>query len=760
MDESDHPSGRVVVVCEGGPAAGQTRVLGAGRHVVGRASTAGIRIADATVEPHHAFLDVGRQGVRLVQLTGRVPCRVDGAPVTTSAAGVAVPAGGTVSLGCSRLRVDRADEAIEVGIGGASSSPAPATLPPDAGQVLVPSEGTSPTGAGDRSRSATVAAAAITVGTAVALTATGRAGRALVLGLILAAAVVGFGAVRRRAEHRARAEAVTRAALLDLEDDLVERRARWLADRRARTPDIAAVVDRLERSAELPELDGQDGAVFAVSLGTGPDRFEPAPITPDGAPAEVPAAPAALALLARLAPVERAPVAAELGPGAVVTLSGPGAGAVSRSLVIQLAASVAPELVRIAVIGEQAGWAAGLPHASGGTAAAGDGRHVVVVTDRVELERQPPGALRDGLGVDPEAAVVLVAEDGAAPTDHGSRLELGAAGTGWWRSHPHEVAARAVHPAGLDEDTAARLVGVIATRRPAPADIPAIDLAQLARARGRGPLDDPIDVAAAWRTTFRSPEAWIGLGASGVITVGVEEQIGPVIVVADDAPTVGGVAGTFIGSLAATAAPAALRLIAVGFPAPGVAADLGGAGAAWGELPHLGRRVAADDADRLADLAADLCDAVEREQEPERQSERERERPGSPRTLVVVHDSVAVALRLGPALTLLAARGPAAGIHLLITATSRGVSPWVEAMLDDPTAVRIVGRVADPGLARRAVGDTRPVRLGPDAALVRRPGIAAELVRLPVSMAGGVHELAVWAGAIRQAAALSATTAT
>lgn len=119
-----------------------------------------------------------------------------------------------------------------------------------------------------------------------------------------------------------------------------------------------------------------------------------------------------------------------------------------------------------------------------------------------------------------------------------------------------------------------------------------------------------------------------------------------------------------------------------------------------------------------------------------------------------------MALRLGPALTLLAARGPAAGIHLLITATSRGVSPWVEAMLDDPTAVRIVGRVADPGLARRAVGDTRPVRLGPDAALVRRPGIAAELVRLPVSMAGGVHELAVWAGAIRQAAALSATTAT
>ena len=77
--------------------------LPAGRHVVGRSPAAAVRIDDPSVEPHHALLDVAPDGaVAVVQLTGRVPCRVDGEPIAGPAA---VIDGSTIELGSSRLRL-------------------------------------------------------------------------------------------------------------------------------------------------------------------------------------------------------------------------------------------------------------------------------------------------------------------------------------------------------------------------------------------------------------------------------------------------------------------------------------------------------------------------------------------------------------------------------------------------------------------------------------------------------------------------------
>ena len=76
----------VVLVCEAGPASGPAVALPAGRHVVGRSPGAAVRIDDPSVEPHHVLVDVAPGGaVAVVQLTGRVPCRVDGEPIAGAA---------------------------------------------------------------------------------------------------------------------------------------------------------------------------------------------------------------------------------------------------------------------------------------------------------------------------------------------------------------------------------------------------------------------------------------------------------------------------------------------------------------------------------------------------------------------------------------------------------------------------------------------------------------------------------------------------
>ena len=95
----------VTVIAEAGPAAGAVVHLPPGRHVVGRSPSAAVALADAALEPHHALLEVDDGGtVRFIQLAGRVTGRIGAEPVTSPAA---VPDGGVLLLGASRLRVGR-----------------------------------------------------------------------------------------------------------------------------------------------------------------------------------------------------------------------------------------------------------------------------------------------------------------------------------------------------------------------------------------------------------------------------------------------------------------------------------------------------------------------------------------------------------------------------------------------------------------------------------------------------------------------------
>ncbi len=93
-------------VWRSGPDAGAVLPLPLGRHLVGRAHTAGVRCDDQTLQPHHALIEVGEDGtVRLTQLTGRTPVRVDGRPIDQQATARAVELtnGSVIEVGISSL---------------------------------------------------------------------------------------------------------------------------------------------------------------------------------------------------------------------------------------------------------------------------------------------------------------------------------------------------------------------------------------------------------------------------------------------------------------------------------------------------------------------------------------------------------------------------------------------------------------------------------------------------------------------------------
>ena len=128
------------------------------------------------------------------------------------------------------------------------------------------------------------------------------------------------------------------------------------------------------------------------------------------------------------------PVTTDLGPGRAVAIVGDHGAAVARSLLVQLAALTGPADWRLVVVADDPGeweWAAWLParvvrgrlrprsddrrsRRRSRLAAVlarlddGDGRHVVVVTDRPDVLSTRTGALRRYLASAPSVAVVAV----------------------------------------------------------------------------------------------------------------------------------------------------------------------------------------------------------------------------------------------------------------------------------------------------------------------------------------------------------------
>ena len=247
--------------------------------------------------------------------------------------------------------------------------------------------------------------------------------------------------------------------------------------------------------------------------------------------------------LTRAAHHDHVPVAVDLGPGAAIAVAGEHAGAVARSLVVQLATWCGPADWRLVVVADDPAawaWAEWLPHACAGGAlwvlAADDAvdlddaltrladtwtGHVVVVTDRPDLMAARNSPVRRFLdAVTSVATLTVVGGVEAVPAACASVLAVGSLCTGRWCP---DVGAgtdtSAVGAAGITSttaDTAARRLAALHDPEDAAAggDVPtSVTLAQ-ALAAAPGALDDAIGLAAHWTRADRNGHPIALLGAA------------------------------------------------------------------------------------------------------------------------------------------------------------------------------------------------------------------------------------------------------
>lgn len=810
--------GVVLAVCDAGPAAGGTVALAPGRHVIGRSPRAAVRIGDHRLEPHHVVVDVGLDGsVTVVQLTGRVPCRIDGEPVGGP---TTWPVGSHLTLGASRIRIVPADRAATAGavVAPLPGDPwrralrrTPRVVPrwdPEPIPVPDPSAIPSPISATSVVAALLTAAGAIVVaavmGSALFLV---FAGVGLAASLALWAMSVLSG---RRAGRRHRA---------GRERDLAAFAAAAAAQREARrrhhdatTPEVAAAVLAATTLREdvWCRRSGH-GDVHRATIGWGTVDWS---VVLEGR-GQDPRDPALAAVVAAAGSFEHTTVPVDLGPGAAVAITGTDAAAVARSLVVQLATWTGPADVQLVVItGDPAAWdwCRWLPHAASvdgprvvsadagdrisaalGSLEDGSGRHVVVITDRAEGLSQRTGTLRRFLGGASDAAVVaVVGVDGSPPAMCRSVLEIGSLGMArWWADAAVDGHPVSVHVAGVTVATATSVARSLA-RLHDPEEAgggaeglpPAVGIGALFERYGRGPIDDPIAIAATWRGAGSDPApvAALGVTADGVVEVDLARDGPHALVAGTTGSGKSELLRTLVASLAARCSPEHLTFVLVDYKG-GATFD------ACAELPHTVGLVTDLDDHLAARALASLEAEVRRRERVLRESGavdlgEHRTRGGSPlaRLVVVIDEFATLAAELPDflgALVGIAQRGRSLGVHLVL-ATQRPagvVSDDIRANTD----LRLALRLHDVADARDVVGDDRPasfprgmpgralLRLGADEHVVfqaaRSSGaaVAGHEDRLHVVAgaaasdddAAGDAELTVLVRTIRNAAALS-----
>jgi S-DNA-T family DNA segregation ATPase FtsK/SpoIIIE len=775
VDQGGSAGAMVRVVEEAGPAAGVTTTLAPGRHVVGRAATSVIRIADPAVEPHHGLLDVADDGsVRFVQLTGRVPAQVAGEPVAGS---IAVRPGATLLVGTSRLRIS-----VEVA-GDPLSPPSTAVQTPTPGDpwrrtlrrppralpvwapepVALPSATTPP----PRPNAAGLPAAVCTLAGSVLVALVMRSPMFLILGaagglaslcLWLAGRIRGGRDGRRARRMREREIEELRAAIA------AQRDARW-RHHVAATPTVADAIsaasavgtDVWARRADHPDA-------FAVTLGWGPVTWS---LALDRASGSVDA-PLPVEIAAMVEAAERfddAPVATDLDRGAALAVTGPAARAVVRSLIVQLATWAGPADWRLLVVADEPGdwdWCRWLPHTAADGAAmvvaaddaeriaavlgrldTGDDRHVLIATDRPDLLAVRTGALRRYLGASASTAVLVEApSDDAVPAFCRSALEIGSIGLARWRPATSSPARPGrVHVAGITAATAARVARRLAALHdpedPAAAELAlasAVTLSSLRERDGSGPIDDAIAVAGGWRSAGRdpAPAAAIGVTADGVVEIDLARDGPHALIAGTTGSGKSELLRTLVVSLAARSSPDHLTFVLVDYKG-GATFD------ACAELPHT-VGVVTDLDERLAERALLSLDAELRRRERLLRAAGAEDlrayravpcRPPLPRLAVVIDEFAALAAELPGFLSSLvgvAQRGRSLGIHLVL-ATQRPAG-----VVDDDiranTNLRLALRLQHIADARDVVGDPAPaafprgtpgramLRLGPDETVV------------------------------------------
>ncbi len=753
----DVPSEGVNCTWRTGPDAGTSIELGVGRHLVGRAPAAPVRCDDPTLEPHHVLLEVLDDGtVHATQLTGRVPVRCSGVPLSGR---TLVPADAVLELGSSTLQ-----------LGAVATAVSPAMVRPDGTVVRgpravpdwTPIELTEPTSPADDTHDigGLLPAALGLVGAAVLATVLHQP-MFLLFGAL--GSVVAFGSwlaqhlgarrarTRRRAEHAAALAAYELA--LDADRNAFDRAHRHSVPTVVTARDAVATRSLWARRAAHPDA-------FRVSIGLGDVAWR--------------------TLGQHVAHLPSLPVAADLGPGARLAFTGPGADGVARAVVVQLATSCGPADLRLVIVTRDAArWNGlrGLPQLvlpDGEAAIVGEagladaleqldgGIHVVIVTDMADALATRTGPLRRALG---DAALLAVVDDGdGVPPLCTAVLTLRHGPMARWvpdttvsllptpvRVAGFGVAATVAHTTALcglrdPEDAAA------AGRLPR-----TVDLVSLL---GTGPLDANT-IAAGWSdvdTPF-APCTPLGVAADGIVDVDLVRD-GPHALLAG---TTGAGKSELLRSLvlglAVRVAPSQLQLVLVDYKGGATFDDLTA-------LPHV-VGVVTDLDDALADRALRSLHAELRRREAVLREHAAADLPSlriraphveMPRLVIVVDEFAALVAEQSEflhALVGVAQRGRSLGVHLLLaTQRPQGV---ISDDIRANTNLRIALRLHDAADAIDVVGDRSPAQLPrriPGRAVMRLG--ADEHV---VFQTAHVADAAVVVDAVCAAAALPSTVA-
>ncbi len=735
------PAALVMVVQVAGPAVGVPLGLGPGRHLVGRARWAAVRLADPEVQAHHAVLDVGVDGaVTILQLAGRVPVIVGDVPVEGP---TLLPRHVTIEIGASRLLVaaPRPDQAA-VATGGSEGDPwrrsvlrGPRRAAAESVTAAMPPPPPTESVVGGWGATGAVVSLVGSIAIAVVLRQPVFALLGAV-GAIASLATAGTGRAREargRRRRRRRDDQACREFAIDLAAcaDQLRHRAVTEAIGRLLLLGWAETVDLWSRRPA-------HGDAFRVMIGWG------------SAPCRIPLGADVDTLRTDLRPVVDAasllrdvPVEVDLASdaGASIAIVGDDAPAVARSLLVQLAVQCGPADWRLVVVTDDVtrhAWAEWLPHATAGPDAPavfahddgralaealarldGDARRVVVLTDVPAALATRTSPLRRFLaGERPVTTVVTIDRGDTVPAFCRSVLEVGTRARARWDDHGNgSVGSDRLHIAGLASDTAGsiarHLAGLSDPEDPAGAgselttDVRIDDLADVPRTAAA--------IAASWRAggDDPAPAAPIGVSLDGVVEVDLVRDGPHALIAGTTGAGKSEALRTLVVAMAARVSPDHVTFVLVDYKG-GATFD------ACADLPHTVGLVTDLDDGLAARALVSLEAEVHRRERLLRQSGTtdlagHRAIAGSPplpRLVVVIDEFAALAVDLPdfiPALVGVAQRGRSLGVHLVL-ATQRPAGV-VDDHIRANTNLRLALRLHDRADALDVVGDPAPAGL-------------------------------------------------
>ncbi len=699
-----------------GPDAGAAVALPVGRHLLGRAHSAGFRCDDHMLQPHQALIEVAVDGtIRLTQLTGRTPLRVDDRATDST---TELKHGSVVDVGISTLvllddypaprlahvhdgALVRAPRVVPVWRAIELSSPGKPPLREPGNGGLLP--------------------AVLGLAGAGAIAMLLQQPMFLLFGALGATVAIGSWVAQRVAATRK--FRVVKADFEEVSARYEQQLAQQELALRRHTLATVPTVDRsvralVERDTALWTRRASHPDAYLVAIGMSPGASD-------------------------------VPVAADLGPGSRIALLGPHGGAVARSVVLQLVASCGPADLRITIVTDRPQrWDSvrALPHATlpDGSAAivtesalshvledlvmhGEHGGHHLFITDQPALLATRTSPLRRAIADARRDALIVVVQDDpsadAAVPHVCNSVHTSTNGSlaRWVPDVNRTMLPQQVRLVGVGERTtvrcAASLRDLIDPEDPlsVASTVPReLSLAGLLQRDGRDVLT-PSAIAASWMAAGRdpAPRTAIGMAADGVVDIDLVRD-GPHGLIAG---TTGAGKSEFLRSLvvgmAAAVPPTHLTFVLIDYKG-GATFD------ACAALPHVVGMVTDLD-DQLADRALRSLHAELRRREALLRQHNAADLSELrsilssvtlPR-LVVVIDEFAALVAEQPtflhALVGIAQRGRSLGVHLLL-ATQRP-SGVITDDIRANTNLRLALRLQDAADAIDVVGIAAPAHL-------------------------------------------------